>query len=398
MHILKPSLKISFHFFSIFCLLFLLQSCESGNDKNISSNTFPDSAQVNNDALFQKYNLDKIKLPAGFKIEVYAEIPNARSLCVSPDGTVFVGTRKDKVYAITDKNHDGKADKVFEIANGLTYPTGVAFKDGNLYIGASSTIYRMNQIESHLDNPPKPVVVYNKYPSDAHHGMRFIAFGPDGKLYVPVGAPCNICEPDKPVYASITRINPDGSDFEVFAHGVRNTVGFDWNPVTKEIWFTDNGRDNLGDDIPNDELNTAPKEAMNFGFPYCHQGNILDPEFGKGKNCNDYTAPSKLLGAHVASLGMRFNKDSIFPAEYKNAIFIAEHGSWNRSIPVGYQVAVIKMDSAGNAEEPKVFAYGWLQNKKDVLGRPVDIQFLNDGSMLISDDFNGAVYRVSYIK
>jgi glucose/arabinose dehydrogenase len=314
---------------------------------------------------------------------------------VSPDGTIFVGTKGDKVYAITDKNHDGKSVKVYEIASGLTAPNGVAFKDGNLYIGATSTIYRLDNIEAHLDNPPKPVKVYDKYPGDAHHGLRFIAFGPDGKLYVPVGAPCNICDP-KPPYASITRINPDGTGFEIFARGVRNTVGFDWDPQTKEIWFTDNGRDNMGDNIPNDELNTAPKSGMHFGYPYCHQGNILDDEFGKGKNCSDYTAPVKLLGPHVASLGMRFNTGNMFPPEYKNAIFIAEHGSWNRSTPIGYRVAVIKRDANGKLKEPEVFAEGWLQNLRDVSGRLVDVQFLQDGSMLVSDDYSGVIYRISY--
>ena len=396
MNKLYNSVKRFSCFFVIIIFSFSFNSCKNGNEKHNLGLVSTDSAQGNNDALFKKYNLDKIKLPAGFKIEVYAEVPLARSLCVSPEGTVFVGTRKDKVYAITDTNHDGKADKVYEIASGLTSPNGVAFKNGSLYIGATSTIYRMDNIEAHLDTPPKPVVIYDQYPSDSHHGLRFIAFGPDGKLYVSVGAPCNICEPSKPVYASITRINADGTGFEIFAHGVRNTVGFDWNPTTKQIWFTDNGRDNLGDDIPSDELNTAPQAGMNFGYPYCHQGNILDPEFGKGKSCSDYTPPVKMLGAHVASLGMRFNTGNVFPTEYKNAIFIAEHGSWNRTIPVGYQIAVVKMDTTGKAGEPEVFASGWLQNEKDVLGRPVDVQFLKDGSMLVSDDFNGVVYRISY--
>ncbi|MGN6533434.1 MAG: PQQ-dependent sugar dehydrogenase, partial [Ginsengibacter sp.] len=352
--------------------------------------------QQGNAELFKKYKLDNIKLPQGFKIEVYAEASSARSLCVSPDGTVFVGTRNDKVFAIPDKNNDSKADKVYQIADGLSSPNGVAFKDGSLYIGASSTIYKMDSIESHLDNPQKPFAIYNKYPSDAHHGLRYIGFGPDGKLYVAVGAPCNVCIPSQPIYGTITRINPDGTGLEAFARGVRNSVGFDWDPSSKQIYFTDNGRDDMGDDIPNDELNTAPQEGMNFGFPYCHQGNIPDPEFGKGKNCNDYTPPVKLLGAHVASLGMRFNTGNMFPPEYKNAIFIAEHGSWNRTIPVGYRIAVIKRDANGNQGTPEVFADGWLQNEREVTGRPVDVQFLKDGSMLISDDYNGVVYRITY--
>ncbi len=394
MRSIRLSSKKIIHFLVVVILFSALYSCN--NNKN-EGNLQPasDSSSANQDALFKKYNLDKIKLPAGFKIGVYAEVDKARSMCVSPGGTVFVGTKGDKVYAITDKTHDGKSVKVYEIASGLTLPNGVAFKDKSLYIGASSTLYRMDDIEARLSNPPKPVVVYNKYPSDEHHGLRFIAFGPDGKLYFPVGAPCNICDPAPP-YASITRINADGTGYEIFARGIRNTVGFDWNPITKEIWFTDNGRDNLGDDIPNDELNNAPKAGLHFGYPYCHQGNILDEEFGKGKNCSDYTAPVKLLGPHVASLGMRFNTGSMFPPEYKNAIFIAEHGSWNRSIPIGYRVAMVKIDANGKAGDPEIFAQGWLQNVRDVSGRPVDVQFLQDGSMLVSDDYRGAIYRITH--
>ncbi|MEO8720610.1 MAG: PQQ-dependent sugar dehydrogenase [Ginsengibacter sp.] len=396
------SLNISFpkiFFPLIFAyLLFLLSSCKNDKSGNDQVNVLNDTSQQVTDALFKKYKLDKIKMPEGFKIEVYAEAPGARSLCLSNNGTVFVGTRNEKVFAITDKNHDGKADHVYEIASGLSSPNGVAFKDGALYIGASSTIYKMDEVESHLGAPQKPVVIYNKYPSDSHHGLRYIGFGPEGKLYVAVGAPCNVCEPSKPVYGTITRINTDGTGFEIFASGVRNTVGFDWDPSTKQIWFTDNGRDNLGDDIPNDELNTAPQAGMSFGFPYCHQGNMLDPSLGKGKNCSDYTSPVKLLGAHVAALGMRFNTENSFPSEYKNAIFIAEHGSWNRSIPIGYRISVVKPKNDGKLGTPEVFASGWLQDEKTVNGRPVDVQFLNDGSMLMSDDYNGVIYRISYKK
>ncbi len=377
----------------VFSFLILIASC---NNKSSSTNQTANNSEQADKALFNKYNLSKIKLPEGFKISVYAEVPNARSLCVSPSGTVFVGTRNDKVYAIPDKNNDGKADSVYQIASGLNSANGVAFKDGSLFIGASSTIYKMDNIEANLSNPPKPTVVYDQFPSDAHHGLRYISFGPDNKLYVGVGAPCNVCIPTKPYYGTICRINEDGSGFEIYASGVRNSVGFDWNPETNEMWFTDNGRDNLGDSIPSDELNKAPHAGMNFGFPYCHQGNIPDPEFGKGKNCSDYTPPVKLLGAHVASLGMRFNKENKFPPEYKNAIFIAEHGSWNRSIPIGYRVVVLKKDSSGNYSDPVPFAYGWLQDNKEAIGRPVDVQFLKDGSLLVSDDYNGVVYKISY--
>ena len=372
-----------------------MYSCDNNTTPGIKREDV--TISQNDDQLFKKYNLDKIKLPPGFKISVYAEADNARSMCVSSNGTLFVGTRGgNKVLAITDENHDGKADKVYVVANGLSTPNGVAFKDGNLFIGTISTIYRLDNIESKLSNPPAPRVVYDKYPADQHHGPKFIAFGPDGKLYVPVGAPCNICEPGTP-YASMTRINPDGTGFEIFAKGIRNSVGFAWHPLTKQLWFTDNGRDMLGDDIPGDELNNAPQAGMNFGYPYCHQGDILDPEFGKGKNCSDYTPPVKRLGAHVASLGMRFYTGNMFPAEYKNAIFIAEHGSWNRSVPVGYRVVVGKMDATGNVSDPVPFAEGWLQNATDVNGRPVDVQVLGDGSMLVSDDYKGVIYRITYI-
>jgi glucose/arabinose dehydrogenase len=347
--------------------------------------------------LSKKYDLSKIKLPAGFSVNVFAEVENARSMCLSPNGTLFVGNRdKDNVYAVVDNNKDGVADKIYKIASGLKTPNGVAFKDGNLYVAAISTIYRLDNIEANLSKPPKPVVVYDKYPKDTHHGWKFIAFGPDGKLYVPVGAPCNICENKNPVYASITSINADGTDMEVYASGVRNSVGFTWHPVTKQLYFTDNGRDMLGDNMPEDELNSAPKKGMHFGYPYCHQGNILDPEFGKGKNCSDYIAPVETLGPHTASLGLRFYTASKFPAKYKNALFIAQHGSWNRSTPLGYRVMVSTMDANGKLAKAVPFAEGWLQADGTVSGRPVDVQLMPDGSMLVSDDYKGVIYRISY--
>jgi glucose/arabinose dehydrogenase len=381
-----------------FCLLLLMSySCNDTGKNNPSPNT-DNSSSTPSDDLDKKYNLDKIKLPDGFKISVYAEVNKARSLCISPTGTVFVGNKDgNKVYAIVDENRDGKGDKVYTIATGMDSPNGVAFKDGNLYIATISTLYRLDNIEKNLASPPKPVVVYDKYPSDGMHGWKFIAFGPDGKLYVPVGAPCNICDKGDP-YQSITRINTDGTGIEVFSRGIRNTVGFAWHPVTKELWFTDNGRDNMGEDMPADELNKAPKAGMHFGYPYCHQGNTLDPDLGKGKNCKDYVAPEKLLGPHVAALGMRFYTGTMFPAEYKNAIFIAEHGSWNRSTPIGYRVVVCKMDANGNPGEPIPFAQGWLKDNGDVLGRPVDVQQIADGSLLVSDDYAGVVYRITYKK
>jgi glucose/arabinose dehydrogenase len=374
-------------------LPFLLVACN--NATKAPETTPPPVTAAADDSLAKKYKLDKITLPAGFKISVYAEIPNARSMCISDKGTVFVGTRdEDNVYAITDANKDGKADSIYTIARDLNTPNGVAIRDGNLYVAEISRILRYDNIENNLANPPKPVVVTDKYPGDTHHGWKFIAFGPDGKLYVPVGAPCNVCEKDNPVYSTITRMNADGTGMEVFAKGVRNSVGFAWHPETKELWFTDNGRDNMGDDVPMCELNHAPKAGMHFGFPYCHQGNVLDPEFGKGKNCADYTAPAELMGPHVAPLGMRFYTGSQFPAEYKNRIFIAQRGSWNRSVPAGYRVMTATLEG-NKVVKYEPFATGWLQNEKDVIGRPVDVEIAADGSLLVSDDFKGVVYKIS---
>ena len=370
--------------------LFLLACSEKKSKKQVE--------QVNADpnALFKKYNLDKIKLPPGFTINVYAEVPNARSITLSPSGVLYVGNRaEDKVYAVTDDNKDGKADKVYTIASGLNTPNGVAFKNGNLYIATISSILKLENIEASLAAPPQPKVVYDKFPTDEHHGWKFISFGPDGKLYVPVGAPCNICKSENPVYASITRMNDDGTGFEIFANGIRNSVGFAWHPVTKQIWFTENGRDMMGNDVPSDELNTAAVAGMHFGYPYCHEGNIPDPEVGKGKNCSDFTAPVQKLGAHVAALGMRFYTGNMFGADYLNRVFIAEHGSWNRTEPVGYKLTSVSLDETGKSVANNTFAEGWLQPDGKVLGRPVDVEIMQDGSMLVSDDYSGVIYRVS---
>ena len=343
--------------------------------------------------------IDKIKLPVGFKIDVYASnVRNARSMALSPSGVLYVGNRtEDKVYALVDKNKDFKADEVHIIASGLNMPNGVAFKDGNLYVAEVNRILRFDNIEKNLKTPPKPKVIYDKFPTKEHHGWKFISFGPDGKLYVPVGAPCNICEhKDSAIYASITRMNADGTGLEVFANGVRNSVGHTWDPRTKEMWFTDNGRDMLGNDIPPCELNHATKEGQHFGYPYCHGGDIQDPEFGSKGKCEDFTAPAKKLGAHVAPLGLRFYQGDMFPKEYKNQILIAEHGSWNREEKSGYRLTMVTIKD-NKAVDYSVFAEGWLsEDKKDVWGRPVDVQELPDGSLLVSDDKAGAIYRISY--
>ncbi|MDD5258398.1 MAG: PQQ-dependent sugar dehydrogenase [bacterium] len=333
--------------------------------------------------------LEKIKLPPGFSITVYSDqVPGARSLAIGEKGTVFAGTRPEgKVYAI-------QAGKVTSIASGLNEPNGVAFYRGDLYVAEISRILKFKDIENRLNDPPAPEIVYAKYPTDNWHGWKFIKFGPDGRLYVPVGAPCNVCEPPAPVYAGITRLNPDGTGFEIFARGIRNTVGFDWHPRTKELWFTDNGRDWLGDNVPPDELNRAPKTGLHFGFPYYHGSGLPDPAFGKKFPKNNFVPPVRDLGPHVAALGMRFYTGKMFPEKYQNQIFIAEHGSWNRADPLGYRVTLVTLQG-DRAVSYETFAEGWLQGKSS-WGRPVDVQVMPDGTLLVSDDKAGAIYRISY--
>jgi len=355
----------------------------------------------NSEAALSEYSeslpLNTIKLPAGFKIEVFAEVQDARSMALSPSGIVYVGNKdKDKVYAVKDTNGDYKADKKWVVASGLNMPNGVAFQGGDLYIAEVSRISKLVGIESKLDNPPAAVVVKDDYPKETHHGWKYIAFGPDGKLYVPVGAPCNICESKNEIYASITRLNKDGSGREVFARGVRNSVGFTWHPETKELWFTDNGRDSMGDNIPSCELNNASKPGMHFGYPYCHEGAVKDPEFGDKRPCSDFTPPADKLGPHVAPLGLKFYNGSMFPATYKNQIFVAEHGSWDRSKKSGHNVSLVKLVN-NKVSGHEVFASGWLDDAtQKVWGRPVDILVLPDGSLLISDDKANVIYRVTY--
>jgi glucose/arabinose dehydrogenase len=342
--------------------------------------------------------LHLIKLPPEFTISVYAEnVAGARSMTLSPTGTLFVGSlRAGNVYAIVDRNQDNKADKVSLIAQGLNAPNGVAFRDGALYVAEINRILRFDNIEERLENPPQPVVVNDTLPSDRHHGWKFIKFGPDGLLYVPVGGPCNVCERDDERYAALLRMNPEGSGLEVFARGIRNTVGFDWHPDTQVLWFTDNGRDMLGDDTPPDELNYASEKGMHFGFPYCHGGDIPDPQFGEKRKCDEFTPPALRLGPHVAAIGMRFYTGSMFPLEYRKQIFIAEHGSWNRRTPLGYRISLARFVDSG-AMKYDIFAEGWLRDG-GIWGRPVDLQVMTDGALLVSDDFADAVYRISYTK
>jgi glucose/arabinose dehydrogenase len=315
-------------------------------------------------------------------------------MALGEQGTLFVGTRGEgKVYALPDAASRTTAGEVITVARGLNTPNGVAVRGGALYVAELSRIIRFDAIEDSLRSPGKPVVVRDGLPRDALHGWKFIRFGPDGKLYVPVGAPCNICAPADP-YASILRMNPDGTGLESFARGIRNTVGFDWDPETGDLWFTDNGRDLLGDNLPPDELNHAPVQGLHFGYPFLHGKDTPDPQYGKGADLSKFVRPAMELGPHVAALGMRFYTGTMFPKEYRGQVFIAEHGSWNRSVPIGYRISLVRMEN-GQAVSYETFAEGWLAPGRTT-GRPVDVQVMPDGALLVSDDLAGAIYRISY--
>jgi glucose/arabinose dehydrogenase len=321
-------------------------------------------------------------------------------MALSPSGIVYVGTRDrgdGSVYAVVDEDGDGTVDRVATIARGLSLPNGVAWREGSLYVAEFNRVIRYAAIDDFVtsgrgfDDVPLATVV-RALPATDSHEWRYIGFGPDGKLYVGLGAPCNVCDPEGPL-GGIVRMNPDGSDYETFALGIRNTMGFDWHPETGEIWFTDNGRDELGDDMPSDELNVAPRAGLHFGFPFCHQGDIPDPEFGDRRRCQEFEPPAWKLGAHVAALGMRFYDGPMFPPEYRGRVFVAEHGSWNRSSKVGYRVVSLRMEG-GRPVEEETFAEGWLQGD-EAWGRPVDVLVMPDGALLVSDDRSGAIYRIA---
>ncbi len=342
--------------------------------------------------------VERIRLPEGFAISVYAaNVPGARSLTQGPPGVLFVGTRSEGVvYAVADKNNDGRAESVRVVARGLDTPNGVAWRDGSLFVAEIGRILRIDGLTPWLADasagPKTPAVVLDTLPKEGHHGWKFIRFGPDGLLYVPVGAPCNVCLSDDPRFAAILRMKPDGTGLNIYSSGVRNTVGFDWHPLSKELWFTDNGRDMMGDERPPDELNRAPKAGMHFGFPFCHGGDILDPRYGSQRPCPEFTPPAQKLGPHVAALGMRFYTGTLFPERYRNQIFLAEHGSWNRTNKIGYRVMLVRLEGA-KAVSYEPFAEGWLANER-VWGRPVDVQVMPDGALVVSDDYAGALYRI----
>lgn len=336
-------------------------------------------------------SVDDVRLPPGFVIEVYADVPNARSMALGDQGTVFVSNRKGRsVYAVVE-NADGST-RTIEILKGMSTPNGIAFHDGDLYVAEIDRVFRFRDAEKNLESMPEGELLDIDLPSDRHHGWRYIGFGPDGKLYISIGAPCNICEEFE--YAQIIRTDTDGSGRETFASGVRNSVGLTWHPETGELWFTDNGRDMMGDDLPPCELNHAPRQGLHFGYPYCHGADIADPKFGRGRECENYTPPVQELGPHVAPLGLRFYTGKMFPPEYRGQILIAEHGSWNRSKKIGYRVTLVRLEG-NRAVSYEPFAAGWLQDEQ-VSGRPVDLLVKEDGSLLVSDDFAGKLYRITY--
>ncbi len=337
-------------------------------------------------------DLAELSLPPGFSIAIWAEnVPNARSLALGEDGTVFVSTRREgRVYAVLPSSDS--APKVVTLAEGLRMPNGLAFYEGDLYVAENHRITRYVDIGNHLEKAPEPEIVIDTLSRETHHGWRYIRFGPDGKLYLALGAPCNVCEREG--FANISRMNPDGTGQEVVARGIRNSVGFTWDPETGDLWFTDNGRDMLGDDIPSGELNHVTRTGLHFGFPYCHGGDLLDPDFGMGKSCDEFEPPAQKLGPHVAPLGVIFYTGNMFPAEYTGQVLIAEHGSWNRSRKIGYRISLVRMID-GEASGYEVFADGWLRDE-EVSGRPVDLLTLPDGSLLVSDDQNGVIYRITY--
>jgi glucose/arabinose dehydrogenase len=369
---------------------------QSQQDGNLKPHATPPTVTA-----VDKLPIDKLKLPAGFKAEVWSSgHPGARTMVMGPKGTVFMGTRQlGRVYAITNK--DGKRD-VKVLAQGLTQPNGLAVRDGALYVFAINRVFRYDNIEDKLENPGTPVELTDKFnlPPEVHHNWKYAAFGPDGKLYVQVGANCNICEINPGIHGQIRRYNADGTGMEIVARGVRNTVGFDWHPETKELWFTDNGRDWAGNAGPEDELNRIPKdmEGANFGFPYCHANGIPDPDIRRPNPCAGVLLPAALTGPHSAGLGIIFYTGNMFPEQYRNVGFIARRGSWNRDQKFGYDVVVARPQQDGSAKiEP--FMTGLLdEGRNEFYGRPVYLLQMPDGALLVSDEQNGAVYRISHSK
>lgn len=366
---------------------------------NLPKNTEVDTSKVIYQPVSQPdEELSYLGLPPGFQLAYFAkDVPGARSLAIGDNGTVYVGTRSQGVvYALLDTDQDGRAEERLVIASGLNSPNGIVYHQGDLYVAEINRIIKYSGINQNYLNPSEPTIVFDQLPKNTHHGWRYLALGPDNKLYLGIGAPCNVCEDDDP-FASIARLNLNGTGFEVIARGIRNTVGFDWSPQDSSLWFTDNGRDLMGDDIPGDELNRLSRVGEHFGFPYCHAQLVSDPNYGKDHDCRDYISPATVLGPHVAALGMTFYSGSMFPDEYRGKIILAEHGSWNRKIPIGYRLTTVDYQGSTTSNY-RPFVSGWLTPDEEVTGRPVDIKELKDGSLLISDDFAGVVYRLTYQK
>lgn len=340
-------------------------------------------------------SIEELNTLPGFYIDYYAnDVEGARSLTISDNGIVYVGSRAaGKVYALIDTDTDYKADEVKVIASGMNSPNGVAWHDGDLYVAEISRVSKFVNIDDHLENLDfERSVIYSALPTDTHHGWKYIDIGPDDKLYVPVGAPCNICQTDNSPYATINRMNLDGSNFEIIARGIRNTVGFDWHPESNKLYFTDNGRDQLGDNVPADEFNVVDELNEHFGYPYCHAKNVVDPGFGTNTDCSLYKKPVQELGPHVAALGVEFYTGAMFPEKFKNVAFIAEHGSWNRTDPIGYRITTVNTET----NNYDLFIDGWLKKDGNAWGRPVDVEQMEDGSLLVSDDLTGSIYRIVY--
>jgi len=346
----------------------------------------------------QPGTLDEIVLPEGFEIDYYAQdVRGARTLRLSEDGTLFVGTRgAGNLYAIPNATEGTQASEVVTLATGMNAPNGLEVVDGDLYVAEIGRLLRYDDIESSLPNLPEPTVVTEALPDAQHHGWRYMMYGPDEKLYISVGAPCNVCELEE-MFGTVSRMNLDGSEFEEYADGVRNSVGMDFHPETEVLWFTNNGRDMMGDDLPPDTLHRAAEPGLHFGFPYCHAGDIPDPEFGEQRACDEFAEPAQDLTPHGAALGMRFYTGEMFPDDYDNQVFVAEHGSWNRTVPIGYRVMMATLDAENNVTGYEPFAEGWLNEQTEqAWGRPVDVQVMPDGALLVSDDANNAIYRISY--
>jgi glucose/arabinose dehydrogenase len=341
--------------------------------------------------------LASYKLPPGFKAEIWASgMPGIRALVRGDNGKYYAGTRGiGRVYEITDA---GGARTSRVVVDKLVQPAGVAYRNGSLIVMAIDKVLRFDGIATNPNAAPVDMTAAFQLPKEQHHNWKYIAFGPDGKLYVPFGAPCNICEPGAE-YAQIRRYNADGSGMEVIARGVRNTQGFDWHPVTKELWFTDHGRDWMGDDGPEDELNRMARTGQNFGFPYCHAGGIPDPDIARANACSGVTLPVTTMGPHAAAMGVHFYTGSMFPAEYRNAMFVARKGSWNRTKKFGYDVVVVRADASGASARVEPFMTGFMNPADDSFsGRPTYFLQQPDGSLLVSDEQLGAVYRISYAR